>query len=80
MSLKVTVMMKIIGMKKNFFISKGEKKKLNMKNDNERNRKKWLKKKKRESILLEKFLDFDLFLNNIRSSFEKKKEKPAILF
>jgi len=39
-----------------------------------------VKKKKRESILLEKFLDFDLFLNNIRSSFEKKKEKPAILF
>ena len=35
-------------MKKNFFISKGEKKKLNMKNCNERNRKKWLKKKENQ--------------------------------
>ena len=48
MSLKVTIIMKIIGMKKNFFISKGEKKKLNMKNGNERNRKKWLKKKENQ--------------------------------
>jgi len=77
MSLKVT--MKIILMKKNFSISKGEEEKKNWRWKKVIKEIEKINLKKKRIILLEKLLNFDSFVNNIKVHIKKRKTSYFIL-